>query len=121
MIFFHIKTLFFVILGLQTRIQNPFNYLRWSHSFLQGWKSPFKREPPPPPAPPPPPPLSDANLKSYAPLSESNPNWCMQIVGNTLKRRCYVLYYTKSIESIINITLFTFRLNSAFTTDTFFC
>ena len=33
---------------------------------------------------------------------------------NTLKWRCYVSYYTKSIENIINITLFTFRLNSVF-------
>ena len=29
-------------------------------------------------------------------------------------------YYTKSIENIINIPLFTFRLNSVFTTGTFF-
>ena len=29
-------------------------------------------------------------------------------------------HYTKSLESIINITLFTFKLNSVFTTDTFF-
>ena len=29
-----------------------------------------------------------------------------------------VLHYTKSIENIININLFTFRLNSVFTTDT---
>ena len=28
--------------------------------------------------------------------------------------------YTKSIRNIINVTLFTFRLNSVFTTDTFF-
>ena len=28
--------------------------------------------------------------------------------------------YTKSIENIINIPLFTFRLNSVFTADTFF-
>ena len=30
-------------------------------------------------------------------------------------------YYAKSIENIINISLFTFRLNSVFTADTFFC
>ena len=30
----------------------------------------------------------------------------MQIVRNTLKWRCYVLYYTKSIENIINITFY---------------
>ena len=54
------------------------------------------------------------------PLSETHPNWCMQIVRNTLKWRCYVLlYYTKSIENIINITIFNFRLSSVFTTDTF--
>ena len=33
---------------------------------------------------------------------------------------CYVSYYTKSIENIINFTLFTFTLNSVFTADTFF-
>ena len=60
------------------------------------------------------PPLSEAFLKSYPPLSEIHPNWCMQIVRNTLKWRCYVSYYTKSIENIINITLFTFRLNSIY-------
>ena len=65
-------------------------------------------------------PISDANLKNYPLLSESHPNWCMQIVWNTLKWRCYISYYTKSIENIINITLFTFRLNSVFTTDTSF-
>ena len=64
--------------------------------------------------------LSDANLKSYPPLSESHPNLCMQIVRNTLKWRCYILCYTKSTENIINITLFTFWVNSVFTTDTFF-
>ena len=31
------------------------------------------------------PPLSEANLKSYPSLSKSHPNWCMQIVRNTLK------------------------------------
>ena len=62
----------------------------------------------------------EANLKGYPPLFESHPNWCMEIVTNTFKWRCYVLYYPKSIENIINITLFTFRLNSVFTTDTFF-
>ena len=34
---------------------------------------------------------------------------------------CYVSHYTKSIENTINITLFTFRRNYVFTTDTFFC
>ena len=43
----------------------------------------------------------------------------MQIVRNILNEG-YVSYYTKSIEDIINITLFTFRHNSEFTTDTFF-
>ena len=33
------------------------------------------------------------------------------IVKNTLESRRYLLYYTKSIENIINITIFTFRLN----------
>ena len=31
--------------------------------------------------------------------------------------KCYVLHYTKLIENIIIITLYTFRLNSVFTTD----
>ena len=53
------------------------------------------------------------------PLSESHPNWCMQIVRNTLKRKCYVSDYTKSIENIINITFYTLRLNSVFTTNIF--
>ena len=61
-----------------------------------------------------------SKFKKLPPLSESHPNWCMQIVWNTLKWRCYISYYTKSIENIINITLFTFRLNSVFTTDTSF-
>ena len=55
------------------------------------------------------PPLSEANLKSYPSLSEIHPNWCMQIIRNTLKWRCYVSNYTKSIENIINITLFYFQ------------
>ena len=81
------------------------------HSFLQGWNAPppFLRECPLSGYPP----LSEANLKIY-PLSESHPNWCIKIVRNTSKWRCYVSYYTKSIENIINITLFTFRLNSVF-------
>ena len=29
--------------------------------------------------------LSEANLKSFPPLSEIHPNWCLQIVRNTLK------------------------------------
>ena len=58
--------------------------------------------------------LSEANL---TPLFESHPNWCLQILWNTLKWWCYILYYTKSIESVIIITLYTFRLNSVFTTD----
>ena len=35
----------------------------------------------------------------------------------SLKCRCYVSYCTKSIENIIIITFYTFRLNSVFTTD----
>ena len=46
------------------------------------------------------PPLSEANLKSYPSLSKSHPNWCMQIVRNTLKWRCHVLYYNKPIENV---------------------
>ena len=66
------------------------------------------------------PPSFWSKFKKLPPLSESHPNWCMKIVRNTIKWRCYVSYYTKSIENIINITLFTFRLNSVFTTDTSF-
>ena len=68
---------------------------------------PFLRKPPLPLSEYPP--LSDANLKSYPSLSESHPDWLMQIVRNTLEWRRYVSYNTKSIENIINITLFTFR------------
>ena len=63
------------------------------------------------------PPPSKANVP---PLSEGHPNWCKYIVRSTLKWMCYISYYPKSIENIINITLFTSRLNSVFTTDTFF-
>ena len=45
-------------------------------------------------------PLSEANLKSYPPLSENHPKWCMLIVRNTLKMKLLI----KSIENIINIT-----------------
>ena len=91
--------------------------------FHQGWNCPsFVREPQPPPLSFPGYPfLSEANLKSYLPLSQIHRKWCMQIVRNTLKWRCYVSYHTKSIKNIINIALFTFRLNFVFTTDTFFC
>ena len=57
------------------------------HSFLQGWNLPFSEGTPLSGYPP----LSDANLKSYPPPppspppAESHPNWCMQIVRNTLK------------------------------------
>ena len=91
--------LVFERVDLSTKFKN-------THSFLQGWN-------PPPPfyeGTPSPlsgyPPLSDANLKSCPPLSESHPTWCMQIVRSTLKSRCYVLYYTKSIENIISITFY---------------
>ena len=60
-----------------------------------------------------------SKFKKLPPPSESHPNRCMQIVRNILNEG-YVSYYTKSIEDIINITLFTFRHNSEFTTDTFF-
>ena len=49
-------------------------------------------------------------------LSNSHPNWCMQVVWNTLKWRRYILYY-KSIKNVIIITLYIFRLKSVFTTD----
>ena len=92
------------------------NNLTSLHSFLQCWNPPFLMNPLFSGYPS----LSEANLKSYRPVSESYPNWCTQTVRNTLKWRCYVSYYNKSIESIINITLFTLGLNSVFTTDTFF-
>ena len=78
--------------------------LIWSHSFLQDWNFPFTEGTP----------SFWSKFKKLPLLSESHPNWCMEIVWNTLKRTCYVSYYTKSIENIINITLFTFRLNSVF-------
>ena len=73
------------------------------HSFLQCWNPPFLREPPLPF-------WVHSSLKSVPPLSESNPNWCMQVVRNTLKWRYYVSYYTQWIENIINIALLTFTL-----------
>ena len=62
------------------------------------------------------PPFSEAIFKNYLPFSESHSNWCMEIVLKTLKWRSYISYYIKSIENII-ITLYTFRLNSVFATD----
>ena len=55
-----------------------------------------------------------SKFEMLPPLSESHPNWYMQIVRNTIKWRCYVSYYSKSIENIISSTLFTSRLNSVF-------
>ena len=85
-------------------------------SFLQGWNPSLFSEGIPPP-------LSGYPLflkqiiKNYPPLSESHPNWCMQIAWNTLKWRTYISYYTKSIEDIVIITLYRFWLNSVFTAD----
>ena len=72
--------------------------------------SSFLREPPPFWVPP----SFWSKYEMLPPLSESHPNWYMQIVRNTIKWRCYVSYYSKSIENIISSTLFTFRLNSVF-------
>ena len=47
------------------------------HSFLQAWNPPFLRNPPPPFLGTP---FSEANLKNYHLLSESHPNWGLQIV-----------------------------------------
>ena len=67
---------------------------------------PFLREPP----------LSEANLKSYPSFWE--PSKLVHVnCKKHFKIKVLVSYYTKSIENIINITLFTFRLNSVFTTD----
>ena len=84
------------------------------HSFFQGWNPPILFWGNPVSVYPP---LFEANLKNYTSLSKSHPNWCMQIVWNTLKWRGYISYYTKSIENVIIITIYTFRLNSVFTTD----
>ena len=94
----------------------PLLVMQW-HSFLQGWYPLFSDGTPSPFWV-----LSSfwCKFKKLPPLSESHPNWYMQIVRNTLKWRCYLSYYTKTIENIINITLFTFRINSVCSTDTSF-
>ena len=87
------------------------------HSFLQGWNprlSPFWV--PPPPSPPTLL-LFLKQIKKVTPSFWEPSKLVLQIVWNTLKRKCYASYYTKSIESIIIITLYTFKLNSVFTTD----
>ena len=82
----------------------------------------------PPPSPPgfsegtPPfwvPPLSEANLKSYPLFLRTIQIGACKLyyMYYSLKCRCYVSYCTKSIENIIIITFYTFRLNSVFTTD----
>ena len=103
--------------ALDQPLNTHFNFHTWldlmTHSFLQGENPPFLREPSLSGHPP----FSEANLKNYPPLSDSHPNWCMKIVWTILKWRTYISYYTTLIENIINITLYTFRLNSVFTTD----
>ena len=90
----------FLIKSVSSRVGNP----------------PFLMEPPPPP-----PFLGTpsfwSKFKKLTPLSESHPNWYMQIVWNTLKPRSCILYYTESIKNIIIITFYTFRLNSVLTAD----
>ena len=88
---------------------------KWNHSFLQGWNPPFLREPPPPPFWVPP--SFWSKLKKLPP-SFWEPSKLVHVsCMKHLKWRCYVLYYTKSIENIVLITLYTLRLNSVFTTD----
>ena len=92
---------------LHSPIQSPWFWLAHGyHSFPQGLSSPFLGTP-----------LFLKQIKKLPPLSESHPNCCMKIVWNTLKWKNYILYYTKSIENIIIITLYTFRLNYVFITD----
>ena len=92
-------------------------------SFLQGWDPTFFEDPLPPfwvPYP-----LSEANLESYPPLPPLPSFWePSKLIDANCKKHFktkvlrFALY--KSTENIINIILFTFRLNSVFTTDTFF-
>ena len=65
------------------------------------------------------PPLSEANLKSYPLFLRTIQIGACKLyyMYYSLKCRCYVSYCTKSIENIIIITFYTFRLNSVFTTD----
>ena len=65
------------------------------------------------------PPLSEANLKSYPLFLRTIQIGACKLyyMYYSLKCRCYVSYCTKSIENIIVITFYTFRLNSVFTTD----
>ena len=81
--------------------------------FLQGWNLPFCEGTLPFWVPP----SFWSKFKNYPPFSESYSNWCIQILWNTLKWRSYISYFTKSIENIITITLYTSMLNSVFTTD----
>ena len=83
------------------------NKLRMSsnHSFLQDWNFPFSEGTPFF--------LKQIQKATLLFLGAIQIAAC-SIVKNTLKWRCYISYYTKSIEYIINITLVTFRLNSTF-------
>ena len=94
---------------MEQNLKTKHMLLRDLTQFPPGLEHSFSEGPPSPP----PTPLSDADLKSYPPLSDSHPNLCMQIVRNILKWRCYVSYYTKSIENIINLTLFIFLLSGS--------
>ena len=88
------------------------------HSFLQGWSPLFSIFWGNLPNLPPPhtlsryPPLSEANFKNYPFFLRA-----IQIGAYTLKWRSYILYYTKLIENVIIITIYTFRINSVFTAD----
>ena len=81
------------------------------HSFFQGWNPPHRFPEGISPFL-----VTPIFLKQILKITPSF--WgCMQIVWKTLKWRSYISYYTKSIKNIIIITLYTFRLNSVFTTD----
>ena len=112
------------IFGLSTHgaknqsLRNPANYI---HSFLQVWKPPslfssFLREPPPFWVP----------TSFWSKLKKSPPSFWQSyklVHVNCIKHlKIKVLRFIpyKSIENIIIITLYTFRLHSAFTADTCF-
>ena len=87
------------------------------HSFLQGWNTPFSEGTHPPSFW-----VTPSFWSKFKKLPPSfwQPPKLVHVSCKKHFKRCYVSYYTKSTENIINISLFTFRLNSVFTTDTSF-
>ena len=73
---------------------------QYFYNFLHGWNPPFLRAPPVPFQGTP----SFWNkFKKSRHLSDSHPNCCMWIVRNTLKWRCYALYFQLRISSLLFI------------------